>query len=132
MMSNYYLIKGTHEKICPHCGSTTKELVKLHIGKSTVGWCFSLHVIPEDGINSLDDWIQLFEHFKIIDEENNEVHPSDMIRKITNRRGISYNDEYIKTHGAIRGPDNLLRSKIDGFCIGHGEGTFDYFIGDFS
>ena len=32
----------------------------LHIGKSSSGWCFSLHVIPEQGINSLQDWVKLF------------------------------------------------------------------------
>ena len=31
------------------------------------------------------------------------------------------------------GPNGLLRHKIDGtHCIGHGEGTYDYTIGEFS
>jgi hypothetical protein len=36
-------------------------------------------------------------------------------------------------NGAVMGPNNLFRSKIDNrFCIGYGEGTWDYVIGDFS
>lgn len=32
----------------------------LHIGKSSAGWCFSLHIIPELGIRDLSDWTKCF------------------------------------------------------------------------
>lgn len=29
--------------------------------------------------------------------------------------------------------DSLIRAKVDGaHCVGHGEGTYDYIVGDFS
>ena len=31
----------------------------IHIGKSSMGWCFSLHVIPDRGINSLGAWVPI-------------------------------------------------------------------------
>jgi hypothetical protein len=68
MGTNYYLT-NTYCKCCKRsreeCTSehwlkretllSTPE-VKLHIGKSSGGWCFSLHVIPSLGLNTLDDW----------------------------------------------------------------------------
>ncbi len=50
MGTNYYL----HEK--PDCECCGRPFEALHIGKSSSGWCFSLHVMPEDMINTLDDW----------------------------------------------------------------------------
>jgi hypothetical protein len=42
----------------------------LHIGKSSAGWCFSLHVMPEAGINSLDEWRSLFcDPYALIQDE---------------------------------------------------------------
>lgn len=42
-------------------------------------------------------------------------------------------NHFLEMNNAELGPNNLLRHKIDGqFCIGHGEGTWDYCIGDFS
>lgn len=54
MGTNYYL----KPKPCECCGRTDEG---LHIGKSSAGWCFSLHVIPEEGINGLDDWKSRFD-----------------------------------------------------------------------
>ena len=42
MGTNYYLVTEEGRK---------------HIGKSSGGWCFSLHVYPEEDINDLQDWI---------------------------------------------------------------------------
>ena len=53
MGTNYYL----RLKVCPHCAKPEKT---IHIGKSSVGWCFGLHVIPEDGIHDLDDFRKLW------------------------------------------------------------------------
>lgn len=50
MGTNYYL----HTK--PDCECCGRGFEPLHIGKSSGGWCFSLHVMPEDNINTLDDW----------------------------------------------------------------------------
>jgi len=63
MGTNYYLKRREPQQPCPTCGCTCKSDEKddLHIGKSSWGWCFGLHVIPELGINSLDDWVEEIE-----------------------------------------------------------------------
>jgi hypothetical protein len=85
MGTNYYLT-NTHCKCCKRsreeCTSehwlkretllSTPE-VKLHIGKSSGGWCFSLHVIPSLGLNTLDDWELLIE--EVLDRSKCEDTP---------------------------------------------------------
>jgi hypothetical protein len=110
----------------------------LHIGKSSAGWCFSLHVYPEHGINSLDEWKSLFcdPYALIQDEYGRFVTPAEMLDWITNRSwdGAAQHPQiiYDQNH-AERGPNGLMRSKVDGVhCVGHGEGTWDYIVGEFS
>jgi len=59
----------------------------IHIGKSSLGWCFSLHVVPEFGINTYEDWVRMFiDPDRIIISEYNEVIPyTKMISIITAR-----------------------------------------------
>ena len=80
MGTNYYLERN----VCSECGRPHES---LHIGKSSVGWCFSLHVIPDRGINDLDDWIQEFRDHRarIVDEYGSMVGISDMLATIRNR-----------------------------------------------
>ncbi len=40
-------------------------------------------------------------------------------------------DFHIKNQ-SFRGPNNLLRHKINRYCIGHGAGTWDLIVGEFS
>lgn len=60
MGTNFYL----HYDVCEHCRQGKRA---LHIGKSSVGWKFSLHVVPwydmddgrdakDGGIDSLEKW----------------------------------------------------------------------------
>lgn len=58
---------------------------KLHIGKSSYGWHFSLCIYPELNINNLDDWKELFKDNAIIDEEYKPIEIDEMLDKITNR-----------------------------------------------
>lgn len=111
MGTNFYLTS----KPCECCGRVDEP---LHIGKSSDGWAFALHVYPENGINNLDDWkIKLKKEDGLIFDEYDRVWNYDeMIDKITNR-----------SH-----PNGLRRSHVDGWhCIGNGEGTYDYIIGEF-
>lgn len=114
----------------------------IHIGKSSGGWCFSLHVVPEMGINTYEDWVRMFiDPDRIIMNEYGDVVPfTDMIATITNRgsparaaAGYGTPDFMEKNH-AVPGPRGLVRHRIDreNGCIGHGEGTFDYITGEFS
>lgn len=142
MGTNYYL----HTK--PDCECCDRPYEPLHIGKSSGGWCFSLHVMPEDGINTLDDWRALWSApgAYIRNEYGERFIPDEMERIITERsndRGwdhrqwslMGYANEahFHNRNHSERGPAGLLRHKIDGrHCIGHGEGTWDYIVGEFS
>ena len=114
MGTNFFL----HEKqpeTCPHCGHAP-NYEPLHIGKSSIGWCFSLHVIPAEGLHTLDDWQARWSKpgSVIKDEYDYLMTLEAMLKRITERGG------------------NLLRHTVDRtHCIGHGPGTYDYITGWF-
>ena len=108
MSTNYY-IKGDQ---CEHCKRSDPD---LHIGKSSFGWAFALHVVADRGLNSLDDWRPLLAAGRIIDEYDDPVSAEKMLQIITER------------------PADCRRNGIDGrHCIGHGAGTWDLLPCDFS
>ena len=110
MGTNYYL-----QKECPECG----HRYRAHIGKSSGGWCFSLHVDPENDIRDIDDWEALCEKdgWQIVNEYGEKKAWMELYLCITDR-------------GCVGG---LLRHPIDGtHCIGHGSGTWDLITGEFS
>lgn len=126
MGTNYYF----HRDICPMCGKADET---FHIGKSSYGWCFSLHVIPEEGINDLPDWEKMWESGIIADEYGKRLKPVEM-KDIITRRGskpVISSEWYSKNH-AIPGPNGLARHKLDPqHCVKHGEGTWDCILGEF-
>lgn len=112
MGTNFYL----QEETCPHCGRGDPG---FHIGKSSSGWAFALHIIPNAGINGLDDWRVRWNKpgAVITDEYGDILEPFEMEDRILNR-----------SH-----PRGLSRHTIDGkHCTGHGDGTYDLLMGDFS
>lgn len=133
MGTNYYL----HEEICTCC----KHYNERHIGKSSGGWCFSLHVYPEDGINDLEDWKRKFGEASEVWNEYGEKISIDMLLQIITERSwpqlrdvdADYWEQFHRDNHSENGPNNLLRHSImDGHCISHGSGTWDLIIGDFS
>jgi hypothetical protein len=113
MGTNYYL----HQR--PDCECCGRSFVPLHIGKSSAGWAFALHVIPEDRIESLDDWRALWgaPGAYIKNEYGERIPIADMELIVT-----------VRNH-----PRGLRRSDLDGLrCIGYGEGPWDYITGEFS
>lgn len=131
MGTNYYL----YEK--PACECCKRDFEARHIGKSSFGWCFSLHVDPEDCINDLKDWAYLWNKpGAVIKNEYGEiVSAEEMLATITERYGmVSERDDFdYERNQAVQGPNGLVRHAIDGrHCIGHGAGTWDLMIGDFS
>lgn len=139
MGTNYYMIEDT----CECCGKGKR---KRHIGKSSAGWCFSLRVYPEDEINSLDDWRKLFTlPGTTFRDEYGTVIAADDILSCIEDRGLDVNEKdknvpygygswerFHELNNSERGPNNLLRHRINGrHCVGHGNGTFDYIIGEF-
>ena len=142
MGTNYYLSSSDR---CTHCGHDAGE--ELHIGKSSGGWCFSLHVIPNRGINSLDDWRKLWnEPGRVIrDKYQTILTPVEMEAQIVERgsrdtskvpMGYGSWDHFHSMNGSEPGPQGLLRHALGGkyssSCIGHGPGPYDYITGDFS
>jgi hypothetical protein len=139
MGTNYYLSPNC----CIHCGRGDE---KKHIGKSSGGWTFSLHVYPEDGIKDLLDWIPFFEAkgSKILDEYDREISGDMMLGIIRDREGkerdwdkspsgYSSWEEFHRRNYSEKGPNGLLRFKVaDHHCIGHGEGPWDLITGEFS
>ncbi len=140
MGTNYYL----HQK--PDCECCGRPFEPLHIGKSSGGWCFSLHVIPEDGINTLDDWRNLWSQpgAYIRNEYGERVSIADMELPITARlrakdwddprwwNGYTSEEDFHSRNHSERGPNGLLRHRIGRYCIAHGAGTWDYIRGAFS
>lgn len=131
MSTNYYAYKDT----CSHCGRSDEP---KHIGKSSAGWCFSLRIYTDDGINDLYDWMSLLhsKDYIIKDEYNRVITFDELMMIISKRSGNADNNnmhlDYLNRNQAIIGPNGLLRSKIGEFCKGHGDGTWDLFDRTFS
>ena len=137
MGTNYYLVKRVTNKACPTCGykKETKPQIHRHIGKSSGGWHFLVHVEPYKGIYSLDDILPDFFNsaLRIEDEYGKQVTPAQMCNIIMGRRGnrIDYDVAFLEQNYAEVGLNGLLRCKKE-YCFGWGEGTWDYFTGEFS
>ncbi len=137
MGTNYYV---TEEEPCDKCGRGGEM---RHIGKSSAGWCFSLRVYPEDGIDSLDGWKKFWVGKHIEDEYGNAVSEGEMLACITERERPDFDwdiappmhtswEQFHAENGSERGPKGMVRYRIDRRCIGRGEGTWDYFVEEFS
>lgn len=129
MGTNYYV----RFDACPHCGHSEDE---YHIGKSSGGWCFSLHVDPDKGITTLGEVMDIADKGKIYNEYGEIITPDEMYAIITKRyweREREKQHSWYEQNRALDGPNGLVRHVIDGArCIGHGEGTWDYITGEFS
>lgn len=113
MGTNFYLIR----ECCEHCGRGSD---RLHIGKSSAGWVFSLCTHPDEGINSLADWEEQWSqpNTRIMNEYGDAVPLAHLKEIILERR---WRGEVPRRH------------PIDGrHCIAHGDGTYDLMQGEFS
>ncbi len=115
MGTNYYYHK---QEACKCCGRNDEP---VHIGKSSGGWCFSMHIDEYEGIKNYDDWKKLFEiEGSYIEDEYGDVIDKDYFCK-----SIVEDRHWRGEHPS--------RHEIDGrHCVGHGEGTWDYITGNFS
>jgi hypothetical protein len=133
MGTNYYLYD---KPPCKECGRPQEA---KHIGKSSAGWCFSLHVIPEEGITDLEDWKKLWNQEEaVIKDQYGTTFDQAIVERGITERGIPGETSHtssiwLKKNSAEDGPNGLFRHRIDGIhCIGHGKGTWDLIIGKFS
>lgn len=84
MGTNYYY-EPTAVKPCSECGRGF-ETERLHIGKSSAGWVFSLCIYPDRNINTLEDWKRVWASGGQIRDEYGEFVPiPDMVACITLR-----------------------------------------------
>ena len=125
MGTNYYLIDKERDE-------------EYHLGKSSAGWCFALHVSPEENIHDLSDILNKIKQPSkhIINEYGDKITTTEFLEIVTERawknNADNITDLFLKENQAETGPNNLLRSKIDNVhCIGHGAGTYDFIIGVF-
>lgn len=79
MGTNFYW-----ESTCPNC----KYQPQLHIGKSSFGWPFVFHVIPEKNILGLYDWLTFFSENKgrIVDEYDVEHSVEELTTLVVSKR----------------------------------------------
>ena len=136
MGTNFYWIDGQNPE------------EQRHIGKSSVGWVFSLHVYPEEGINDLPDWLCFWDTMEgwIEDEYHHQMNVLDMVSWITNR-GSEENaarkwkekpwgyDSWAAFHAENHcepAPRGLVRPRLDRRHVKHGSGTWVCTIGEFS
>lgn len=121
MGTNYYLVY--EEK--PPCSACCRpfEVRREHIGKSSWGWMFSLHVIPELGINELDDWKREWSKpgTFIENEYGEKLEPEKLLSIITDRRA-----------GRFSNSEEPSRHHPGPHCFGPGKGTYDLIPGEFS
>lgn len=139
MGTNYYL----HEDTCPTCGRGPEP---LHIGKSSAGWVFALHVIPEEGINDLADWVDRWRKGgEIRDEYGQAVTREEMFTIITQRfrdpweekrkrSPVMYSSwaDFHQKNESVEGPAGLIRCREGVRGVRHGKGTYDLHPGEFS
>ena len=114
MSTNYYL----HAPECPHCGTELEE--PLHLGKSSRGWCFSLCLHPEIGLNNWQDVWEHLDHFTEVENYEIRSEYGDIIDMTVFFATVWDRDV------------NSRRHELNDRCIGHGNGPFDYIVGDFS
>lgn len=81
--------------------------------------------------------------FKKEDEYGDRLSVEEMMETIVDRsHPVAFDDKelglyrdeanfHIKNH-SLRCPNNLLRHQIGQYCIGHGAGTCDLMVGEFS
>lgn len=119
MGTNYYAVIGGHK--CSECGEVHKE-ERLHIGKSSAGWCFSLAVYRaeyDDPTHPKDwgEWLAMLKRPDVViaNEYGDTVALEEFVKTVTERSWL--------------GDGGLLRHDPHeryGNTYGPGEGTYDY------
>ena len=106
MSTNYYV----HYDTCEHCDYRRD---RLHIGKSSAGWCFRLRIHTRLGIYGLNDWVSYWQGKTIVNEYGHTVTSQTM-------------------YNLIAGRSHPLMSHPDGDIIKKGELTYDICDYEFS
>lgn len=118
MGTNFYLISKDPQHDCEHCGTKKVLKDKLHIGKSSFGWRFALHYVPNLGLIDWASWSLFIESkpdYVIEDEYGRDVDLQSLKKTVCERPGeLRYHD-------------------VDGVhCFALGDATYDMIGGEFS
>jgi hypothetical protein len=154
MGTNYYLRRPMPASSDTPCGYdfrwyhregyTPAQQEQIHLGKSSYGWVFALHVYPNAGVRSWDDVQTLCRvltenGWVLVDEYGDNLSVEDFIAVVTDRDPIEPSDERTPYSRAVAddslydGVVGLWRSRPDGqYCLGNGTGTWDFHFGSFS
>lgn len=148
MGTNYYFART-----CECCG----HVERYHIGKSSAGWCFGLHVGTEAEplevelrqkyapitveIRDWPDWQCAIVTgaelgWRVVDEYGRGTTLMELADIVENRSWPQSPGAHslfdFERNKAELGPNGLVRSKVDGrYCVGHGAGTWDLIVGEF-
>jgi hypothetical protein len=110
MGTNYYEIIDC----CDKCGRGSED---IHIGKSSAGWTFSLHIIPSVGLNSWKDWKRRLKSSVIKDEYGNVITLKELDALIKFKR--KYKDEAHMIEAYKKYPKHYKQCKTgDSLCAG--------------
>lgn len=125
---------STHYDWVPVVDFTGRRINARQLGQSSSGWCFALRVYPAEGICTLDDWLALLQRpgSGVFDDMNRLIRLSTLLVDIKNRwcPPVDRGEKFYRDQFAEPGPNGMLRHKImEGHCIGHGPGPWDYMIG---
>jgi hypothetical protein len=115
MGTNYYARYDSCDCNCPNCGL---KGIEYHIGKSSSGWAFALHVDPDNGIHDLEDVLtKIIKTGAVIyNEYDAEVSLQILLKCILDR------DEDVEHH-ELDGGDSV-------YLVG--SGSYDLIKGEFS
>lgn len=129
MGTNYYWHEN--QDACPTCGHGGGRV--LHIGKSSMGWTFALHIDRMEDIASLDDWKELWKipGSTIVDEYGYPQTVDAMLQIILDRewQGREHEGEWYAQNQARPGP-NGLAARV-GCTPGPDNATYDLVAGEF-
>lgn len=88
MGTNYYHIKNE----CSHCGRGDE---RVHIGKASHGWPFSVHIIPEANITSWKDWYELLKVQGRIEDEYGDAVTLSYLDELVVGKRVHKNDKHV-------------------------------------
>lgn len=105
--------------------------IRIHIGKSSCGWKFCLHIYPNHNINSFKDWYDILQNdeYIITDEYNEVISINKMINIITKKPRVYKKEDTGKIidNQYIVSEVGLLQHSYQGFIVVKNE-TYDYLI----
>lgn len=108
------------------------ETEELHLGKSSVGWCFSLRIYPERGLVNLESWYRYMASGRTIitDEYGGEHELESIIDRIVNRRFNAHSTPKDSSRRQFH-KDGCQRHRISEVCK-PGKGPYDLCNYEFS